>query len=288
MRSCLRHYLSLRLMDPVLRYRRIQWHGLFGLLYSEMPSPEMVARRVLCPAPPMRIIKDSRSVTAMLCRDEIRDEGYFYKRYNYRGFWHNLRKFFQFARPYRCLAAAMKLRSAGFQTPQVLLAGEVRRWGFWPQRQYLLSEQLEEGFHFLPFYSGLDIERRMALFRWVIEQVARLHKGGMEHGDLSFRNMYGRFTEEGGFVDFGVIDLDGFRLYRGGVPRRRRLRELARVISSAYRLRVDRGAGEVMLEELVTEGMIGYRNACGVEFTEMELVRYCHRFLRHRTHRVQS
>ena len=68
---------------------------------------------------------------------------------------------------------------------------------------------------------------------------AKLHARGIEHGDLSLRNIYLDPENE-----TGVIDLDSCRLREAPLRRKPRLREMARLISSAAKIRPDVGTAK--------------------------------------------
>ena len=63
----------------------------------------------------------------------------------------------------------------------------------------------------------------------------RTHAAGVEHGDLSLRNIFCRKSPIGIYSDWGVIDLDGCHLHAEEMPEPRRKRELSRLVSSFLR-----------------------------------------------------
>lgn len=65
--------------------------------------------------------------------------------------------------------------------------------------------------------------------------MVKMHAAGVEHGDLSLRNIFCRKSQIGIYSGWGVIDLDGCRIHVEEMPEPRRKRELARVISSYLR-----------------------------------------------------
>ena len=150
------------------------------------------------------LLKNSRSVVSGF--DPA--HRYFIKKYRKNGFWRTLKRALQYPRAWRCLAAALLLREVGVETPTVLLAS-----------RYCLITEVLSGAKFL---SECPEEARRAVLL-----LAKLHENGIRHGDFNLRNLY--LTAEN---RFGVIDLDGSRLYSGVVPKRIRFLELARLISS--------------------------------------------------------
>ncbi len=150
------------------------------------------------------VLKNSRSVVSALDTEKK----YFVKHYRKNGLWRTLKRFLQFPRSWRCLAAALTLEDAGLRTPRVLHAS----------RYYLVTEVLPEDAMFLT-------ELPEAMFDF-IPSLARMHKAGLSHGDLNLRNIYKEKE------DFGLIDLDSARYFEGGLPSQERVRELARLVSS--------------------------------------------------------
>lgn len=150
------------------------------------------------------ILKNSRSVVSGFDPQHR----FFVKKYRKNGFWRTLKRALQFPRSYRCLAAALRLRELGVGTPSVLLAS----------RYCLITEILHD-------VQYLDKCPEQA--RELVALLAALHDGGIRHGDFNLRNLYR--TADG---RFGVIDLDGSRLYSGEVPQKVRFLELARLVSS--------------------------------------------------------
>jgi len=162
------------------------------------------------------ILKNSRSVVSGFDPEHR----YFVKEYRKNGFWRTLKRAMQFPRSWRCLAAALRLRELGVDTPAVLLAS-----------RYCLITEILHGVQYLP--------ENPELARDVVPLLAQLHDGGIRHGDFNLRNIYR--TADG---KFGVIDLDGSRLYRGEVPEKVRFLELARLVSS-YLKCISYEAGDV-------------------------------------------
>ena len=151
-----------------------------------------------------RIVKNSRSVISGFDPDER----YFVKQYRKNGLARTLKRMFLYPRSYRCLAAALRLRQLGVETPAVLLAS-----------RYCLITEILADVRFLPECPETA--------RDAVALLVKLHDGGVRHGDFNLRNLY--LTAEGAF---GAIDLDGSRLYAGAVPEKIRFLELARLISS--------------------------------------------------------
>ena len=140
------------------------------------------------------------------------------------------RHLFEPPRPMIALRAAERLAEIGVPTPSA--AAALRRYRHaLPQYDYLITRALPPSAVFadkLPLTKELA-ERLTAL-------LAKLHDGGIEHGDASLRNFYCDEAET-----LGVIDLDACRMKNGPLSRRRRTRELARLASSFAKLAAERG-----------------------------------------------
>ena len=151
-----------------------------------------------------RILKNSRSVVSGF--DPL--GRFFVKQYRKNGLLRTLKRALLYPRSFRCLAAALRLRQIGIRTPEVFLAS-----------RYCLITEVLSGVRFLPECPETAIA--------AVDLLVRLHDGGIRHGDFNLRNLY--LSADG---SFGVIDLDGSRLYDGPVPEKIRFLELARLVSS--------------------------------------------------------
>ena len=154
------------------------------------------------------ILKDSGTVSAGIY------EKFFLKRYNKKKFWKRLKRALQYPRANRCLAGSILLRQNGFLTPET----------YYADRQYLVTETLEK------FSPDLFLSAHPEMIHEFAATLRQLHDKGFFHGDLSLRNIY-----KSGKNSFGLIDLDSILFYpsRSGVPQKKRIKEIARVISSA-------------------------------------------------------
>ena len=150
--------------------------------------------------------------------------GVFLKEYVYGSRFERWRRKFMVPRPFIALAAAHRLEALGVPTPRVLAAAR----GAAPDgtlRDLLVTEALPEDVRF-----GNSPEMEPETLSEVLIPVMRhLHEGGFFHGDLSLRNWYRRADGK-----WGLIDLDGTELFRWGVTKMRRTRELARLASSCF------------------------------------------------------
>ncbi len=191
----------------------------------------------------------------------------FIKRYNLPGKWNKFRYNFLPPRAWRAVAVAERLATAGIATPAVLAALRRRRW-LWVDADFLVTESIPEGYAFVPeLLPKLSEEARQELLRHLIDVVRSMHWAGVYHGDANFRNFYA--AEENGIWRVGVADLDGAKLYPGPVPRSRRIREVARLITAAEKLAVFADPEAAVLERY------------GEAFPHRALHRAVRRFRRH-------
>ena len=188
-------------------------------------NPELLLERA-------RIVKDSRSVKAGICGE------YFVKRYNRRGFFHDLKRLFQVPRPLRCRRAAAYLAKRGFPTPEVCFAS--RSW---------LVTRLADGEFGSVRVPDPELTGRT---------LAGLHALNFIHGDASMRNFY--FAAASPVL--GVIDLDGARIFRRRIPRRLRLREIARAVSS-WMIMTGRREETAAVPDCLDQFLAAYNSAGG-------------------------
>lgn len=189
------------------------------------------------------ILKDSRSVVSGLDAQKR----FFIKQYKKNGFWRTFKRALQYPRSWRCLAAALRLREIGVDTPAVLFAS----------RYCLVTDVLNpEQTVYLPARPELAWE--------AVPLMARLHAEGIRHGDLNLRNIYCRADGTP-----GLIDLDGSRLYRGAVPDKVRFLELARLTSS-YLKCVRPGSAET--ERITRKFADSYQVCTGQDFYSAALL----------------
>ncbi len=180
--------------------------------------------------PSARKCKSGRKVTAVIVADV------FIKRYNFHGYWQSFRKLFKLSRAERVLAGALRLKEFAIPTPEVLAAVRVKRF-LLPQHDYMIARLLSptqlqlddlagefaQGDPYRQFVSGMT------------SLLVKMHAAGVEHGDLSLRNIFCRKNQVGVYSDWGVFDLDGCQIHVDEMPVRNRRRELARLISSFLR-----------------------------------------------------
>jgi len=187
----------------------------------------------------------------------VRGNGVFLKEYIYTSWFRRLRRSLSAPRPFIALEAARRMRELGVPTPEVLAAVRTRRRG--EIRDLLVTRELADdvcyGDKLVRCLTGAEL-----LIGELTPVVAKMHRGGVRHGDLSLRNWY-----RDGSGAWGLIDLDGASV--GPVSAFWRRRELARLVGDAFcGLRKDGGTAEE-LEEL-TGRFLGAYVAAGGEAIE--------------------
>lgn len=208
--------------------------------------PSFILEQTACfDAGKVRLCKQGSKLTAALT------ESCFVKNYFYATFRSRLRHLFRRSRAEECFNSALELLQTGVGTPEPLGYFRESR-ALLPVRDVLFTAALPEGTRFMPEFFQDAPERGVDL---TAAAVAELHARGIEHGDLSLRNIY---LDPGNAP--GVIDLDGCRLHGAPLCRKARLREMARLISSASKIRPDMGTAK--FRKLFLDA---YRAECGLD-----------------------
>ena len=203
--------------------------GGFSGVCIGVPPSFIFEQTALFDAGKVRLCKQGAKLTAALT------EACFIKNYFYACFLSRFRHLFRRSRAESCLCSALAVLQAGVETPAPLGCFRERRV-LLPVRDVLLTAALPEKTRFMPELFRDDPERGVRL---AAAAAAKLHARGIEHGDLSLRNIY--LDLEG---KAGVIDLDGCRLHGAPLRRDLRIREMARLISSASQIRSDTGTAK--------------------------------------------
>ncbi len=213
-------------------YLQFEAAGYSGLIHRDWKhagnDPVEILKKISDPG--AERCKSGRKVYAVTL-DEV-----FIKRYNFLGWWNGFRRLFKIARPERVLAGALRLREFEIPTPEVLVAARLSKFRL-PYEDFIITRRLSS--HQLPL-DKLSVEFAQGdpyrqFVSGVTALMVKMHAAGVEHGDLSLRNIFCRKSQIGVFSDWGVIDLDGCRLHLEEMPETRRKRELARIISSFLR-----------------------------------------------------
>ena len=199
---------------------RIRKGNLTGrALKSAVESGFDPAALLTLPDDPAKCCKRGRTVQAAA------DGTFFVKRFCHRNLWKSFCHIFKARRPEICLRSAAHIAAGGIDTPQVFAALRKYRRGL-PQFDYLITQDISSS---AVFADKMPLSAELA--EKLVILLADLHRMGVEHGDVSLRNLY--CTVSG---SWGVIDLDNCRIFSGSLPPERRIRELARLASSFLKL----------------------------------------------------
>ncbi len=184
---------------------------------------------------PSHLFKSSKKIRAAIVAD------LFVKRYNFRSWRNAFRRTFRTPRPYRVLAASLRLKEYAIPTAEVLAAVRFSRYRL-AYEDFLITRKLSPLQLFCSDLAGEfaagDPYRQFV--SGVVSMLVKMHTAGVEHGDLSLRNLFCRKSQIGNYSDWGVIDLDGASVYDEELGLSRRRRELARLVSSYLRCIRDR------------------------------------------------
>lgn len=253
---------------------KLQSRGGFVILQSTgalLPEgfPDVITRE--------KTLKESGSVAAFLCGSGQ----YFCKIYKYRRFFHSLKRTFRTPRAFRCFSGAQLLAEHGFQTPEPVAAAVCYRWII-PRHQLLITRSLPENTVYLDkAVKEADPQTAGELLCAVTVFTAKLHQAGFAHGDMSLRNIY--LADNG--KSFGLIDLDGMMTYPAGVPRQVAAREIARLISSAYRCS---SQPDLPREEWMQSALAAYRESGGENLQKKDIADTLARLEKHRYHQLKK
>lgn len=193
----------------------------------------------------VRVCKSNSKITSAVT------EEVFIKCYYYHSLWSQFRHKIRISRAKHSTLCALAVKEAGVPTPAP--------WGFFreygvllPIRDYLFTDVLPRDTVFMPRHI-CDAPEESA--EKIVDCIAQLHESGIEHGDLSMRNIY--IADSGAA---GVIDLDGCRVNNAPLSPSLRTRELARVISSAAQNNT-----ALSLEDFKKMFLELYRKRCGMD-----------------------
>jgi len=202
------------------------------------------------------------------------NRGMFFKFNLHPTLWRIFRQGFRMPRPYRSLAAALRLEELGVPTPEVLMAVRKRRFLNFPVCDLLITRELPADRIFLDtLFSDRTTGKEVSeLVKKLVPFLKTLHEGGFEHGDLNLRNIYCLLGASGELLHFGLIDLDGSCLYPEPLPESRRRREGARVVSSLMKsLRLKAPECRVRTADVIREFCVYYQEQTGFDLSGEEM-----------------
>lgn len=148
-------------------------------------------------------------------RITLNGEAYFFKRYNDLGLRYGIRHLFRYSRAVKSWLAAWRFARCGVPTPEPVLCLEERRFGLLG-RSYLVFPFLADDASFLDLWPRLDRTARRSCLVSLGELLGRMHRQGLLHGDLNWRNLVAVRHDDG--YRFWLVDLDGSRKVRKVTP----------------------------------------------------------------------
>lgn len=147
----------------------------------------------------------------------IGGRSYFFKRYNCLGGGYRLKNIFRNSRALKSWWAGWKFLESGLPTPRPIVCLEERRLRLLG-RSYLLFELLDGAHSLLDCWAGLSERGRRDVLSLLGTEIGNMHRRGLLHGDLNWRNILIR--ENPRSLEVYFVDLDGCR--DGGVANRER------------------------------------------------------------------
>jgi tRNA A-37 threonylcarbamoyl transferase component Bud32 len=130
----------------------------------------------------------------------------FFKRYNCLGLGYRLKNMFRPSRALKSWRAGWKFLELGVPTPKPLACLEERLFRLLG-RSYILFEQIDNATSLLDAWADFDGEQRRDLLQSLGSEIGRMHRLGLIHGDLNWRNIMVQRTPSG--PKFYFVDLDG-------------------------------------------------------------------------------
>ena len=214
--------------------------------------------------------KDSRSTTAGAV--DLGGKKYFLKRYNNKTFKRKLKNSVRQTRPFKVLKNSQQVSAAGVFTPEVFAALNYRR-GLLLESSYLISGYLESADTVLKILEDLTYEGKLAEFTEVSCRIlVQIHEAGILHGDAKVSNIL-IIPKPDNSYELGLLDLDGTRCYSEALPVRKRVRDLARLVSSLFTSCKNRKLDIMPLSELTAVFAEKYKEISGMDLTGERLTR---------------
>ena len=187
--------------------------GLFDAYFDAAPENSGLPE-LLLPDPDRlfaageRVVSPWQSVATDKVVVEFAGRRLFLKRYNCLGLGYRLKNMFRPSRALKSWRAGWKFLELGVPTPKPLACLEERRYRLLG-RSYVLFEQIDNATSLLDAWADFDGEQRRNLLLSLGSEIGRLHRFGLIHGDLNWRNILVRQARSGPEILF--VDLDGSR-----------------------------------------------------------------------------
>jgi tRNA A-37 threonylcarbamoyl transferase component Bud32 len=214
--------------------------------------------------------KDTGSTTAGVI--ELDGRKYFLKRYNNPDLQRKLKNSVRQTRPFKVLKSSQLISAAGVMTPEVYAALNYRR-GLLLESSYLICSYLESAKTANHFIEELIEEEKFRNFAGKICQIlTKIHNAGIMHGDVKISNILMKYDGES--YELGLLDLDASRCCGNeSLSPRRRIRDLARLISSYSLSCRSRDLKVQELDELIKYFADRYYNVSGISLHGDRLTR---------------
>jgi tRNA A-37 threonylcarbamoyl transferase component Bud32 len=136
---------------------------------------------------------------------------YFLKRYNCLGIGYRLKNIFRNSRALKSWWAGWKFLELGLPTPTPIVCLEKRHFRSL-DRAYLLLELLDGANSLLDIWNDLNGEQRRNVLVLLGNEIGKMHRFGLLHGDLNWRNILVRETFNA--PEIFLVDLDGCRFFK--------------------------------------------------------------------------
>lgn len=191
-----------------------QGHALAGAL---LPDPD---RLFSTGDPDSSPWQSAGTDKAVIC---LQGQTYFIKRYNCQGAGYRVKNLLRPSRALRSWRNGWQFHQAQLPTVEPVLCLEERVFGFLG-RSYIVFPQLTDAESLLDIWSSLASREQKALLLILANTFGCMHRRGIFHGDLNWRNILVR--KQSGEPQFFLVDLDGCR-YRNGYREKLAQRDLA-------------------------------------------------------------
>ena len=142
-------------------------------------------------------------------RVELGGRAYFLKRYNPTSLLYPLKNAFRPSRALRSWRAVQLFIRCGVPTPAPLLCLEERRSRLLGRSYLLFPFVAADAGSFLDLWPRLDAVSQRHCLERLAQLLGRMHRQGILHGDLNWRNILA--VREGEGFSFWLVDLDGSR-----------------------------------------------------------------------------
>lgn len=217
---------SARCGDFVLYHDSSEIHA--EVIEALMPDPDRLFASGQVIQSPWQSAATDKTVVRIGARS------YFFKRYNCLGDGYRLKNLLRNSKALKSWRAGWKFLEQGLPTPRPVACLEERRFRLLG-RSYLLFELLEDSGSLLDLWGELSDEHRIRLLSLMGAKFGEMHRRGILHGDLNWRNILVRRADRD--YEFYLVDLDGSRS-RKKLRREEAVRDLSHFMRDVARNKV--------------------------------------------------